>query len=42
MGLTPTGKATIELLHLNDDHRLLEREMLIAAGRYPRSANHND
>ena len=35
VGLTPTGNATIELLHLNDDHRLLEREMLIAADRYP-------
>lgn len=36
VGLTATGKATIELLHLNDDHRLLEREMLIAANCYPR------
>ena len=35
VGVTPTGNATIELLHLNADHRLLEREMLIAADRYP-------
>lgn len=35
VGLTPTGNVTIELLHLNADHRLLEREMLIAADRYP-------
>lgn len=36
IGLTATGKTTIELLHLNDDHRLLEREMLIATNCYPR------
>lgn len=35
VGLSPTGIATIELLHLNADHRLLEREILIAANRYP-------
>jgi hypothetical protein len=35
-GLTPTGQATIELLRLNDDARLLEREVLIAENRYPR------
>lgn len=34
IGLTPTGRATIELLHLNDDQRLLERETLIAAKRF--------
>ena len=36
VGLTPTGLATIALLHLNDEDRLLEREVLIAEGRYPR------
>lgn len=36
IGLTPTGQATIELLHLNDDARLLERELLMADNRYPR------
>lgn len=36
VGLTPVGQATIELLHLNDDTRLLEREVLIAENRYPR------
>ena len=36
VGLTPIGQATIELLHLNDDGRLLEREVLIAENRYPR------
>jgi hypothetical protein len=36
IGLTPTGQATVELLRMNDDDRLLERELLIAAGRYPR------
>lgn len=36
VGLTPIGAATIELLHLNDDDRLLEREVLIAENRYPR------
>ena len=35
-GLTPTGQATVDLLHLNDDARLLEREVLIAESRYPR------
>lgn len=36
IGLTPTGQVTVELLRLNDDDRLLERELLIAAGRYSR------
>ncbi|MEP7339158.1 MAG: HNH endonuclease signature motif containing protein [Acidobacteriota bacterium] len=39
IGLTPAGQATIELLRLNDDRRLLERELLIAAGCYPRPAD---
>lgn len=37
IGLTPTGQATIDLLYLNSDVRLLEREMLIAEGHYPPS-----
>jgi hypothetical protein len=37
VGLTATGKATVELLRLNDDGRLLERETLMADGRYPPS-----
>ncbi|MGH9839391.1 MAG: hypothetical protein ACREEM_11470 [Blastocatellia bacterium] len=35
-GLTSTGQATIDLPHLNDDARLLEREVMIAESRYPR------
>ncbi len=35
VGLTPIGETTIKLLHLNDDDRLLEREVLIAENRYP-------
>ena len=37
VSLTPTGQVTIELLHLNSDARLLEREMLMAEGHYPPS-----
>ncbi len=33
VGLTPTGRATIELLRLNDDERLAMRQALIEAGR---------
>jgi HNH endonuclease len=35
IGLTPTGRATIELLQINDEARLLDRQELIVAGRYP-------
>ena len=35
VGLTAAGRVTVELLHLNSDARLLERETLIADGRYP-------
>ncbi len=35
VGLTPTGRATVELLRLNQVVRLLDRERLRAAGRYP-------
>ncbi len=33
VGLSATGQATIELLHLNDDARLLERAVLMAENR---------
>jgi hypothetical protein len=35
LGLTPTGRVTVTLLGLNDEIRLLERELLSAEGRYP-------
>ena len=35
MGLTPTGRATVELLKLNEQNRLLDRQELRAAGFYP-------
>ncbi len=34
-GLTDVGRATIALLRLNDPMRLMEREALMAIGRYP-------
>lgn len=34
-GITPTGRATVRLLKLNAPSRLLERQVLIAQGRYP-------
>jgi len=34
-GITPTGRATVRLLMLNAPSRLLERQVLIAQGRYP-------
>jgi hypothetical protein len=33
--LTPQGRVTAYLLHLNDEARLTERAALIEAGRYP-------
>jgi hypothetical protein len=36
VGLTLAGQITVELLRLNSEARLLEREVLIAEGRYPR------
>ncbi|GAB4513975.1 MAG: hypothetical protein OHK0046_15420 [Anaerolineae bacterium] len=33
--LTPTGRATAFLLHLNDTERMKERRLLIALGVYP-------
>jgi hypothetical protein len=35
IGLTPTGRATIDLLQLNSLHRLSERQDLMALGVYP-------
>lgn len=35
VGLTPIGRATVRLLHMNARERLLERTALIALGRYP-------
>lgn len=35
IGLTPTGRATVALLRINDPVRLIEREMLTVVGRYP-------
>jgi hypothetical protein len=35
LGLTPTGRATAQLLRFNDPERLRDREELLAAGRYP-------
>jgi hypothetical protein len=35
VGTTPTGRATAALLRMNDPARLLERQRLILAGRYP-------
>ncbi|MBU4270861.1 MAG: HNH endonuclease [Planctomycetes bacterium] len=36
--LTPVGEATANILRFNTGDRILERRMLIAAGRYPSSA----
>src|SRR5437660_6010285 len=36
-GVTVMGRVTVDLLRLNTDARLLERETLIAGGRYPPS-----
>jgi hypothetical protein len=35
IGQTPIGRATVALLRLNDRTRLLQRQILIEAGRYP-------
>jgi hypothetical protein len=34
VGQTPTGRATVVLLRLNDPARLIQRQALIEAGRY--------
>jgi HNH endonuclease len=33
-GLTPEGRATVFLLHFNDEERLIERRLLLAAGDF--------
>jgi hypothetical protein len=38
IGLTPEGRTTIQLLRLNTDERISERERLQAVGRYPASS----
>jgi hypothetical protein len=35
VGLTPSGRATVILLRLNGEDRLIDRNALAAAGRYP-------
>lgn len=35
VGLTPIGRATVELLKFNSKERLIERQELIQANRYP-------
>jgi hypothetical protein len=35
VGRTPVGRATVAILRLNDEGRLLDRQALIEAGRYP-------
>ena len=37
VGETPTGRATVALLRMNEPARILERQRLITAGRYPRT-----
>lgn len=37
VGTTPTGRATVALLRMNEPARLLERQRLITAGLYPRT-----
>ena len=32
---TPEGRVTVFLLHLNDENRVRERQVLLEAGRYP-------
>jgi hypothetical protein len=38
VGLTPEGRATVDLLHLNSFERLVERAQVIEAGRLPSQA----
>ena len=35
VGLTPTGRATVAVMQLNDEQRLIDRQSLIGAGLYP-------
>lgn len=34
-GLTPQGRVTVFLLRINDEDRIMDRKLLIAANRYP-------
>ncbi|NEO84194.1 MAG: HNH endonuclease [Spirulina sp. SIO3F2] len=34
-GKTPIGKATVKILQFNNSRRILERQVLMAQGRYP-------
>lgn len=34
-GLTPSGRATVKRLRLNDESRLIDRQTLMETGRYP-------
>ena len=38
VGLTDTGEVTVKILRLNDDERLLERQILQSEKRYPSAA----
>lgn len=38
IGLTDTGRVTVKILRLNDNERLLEREILHTQERYPSTA----
>jgi hypothetical protein len=33
--ITPEGRVTVAILHMNDPERVLERQLLLQAGRYP-------
>jgi hypothetical protein len=35
IGLTPTGRVTVDLLAINDERNVVAREALIAEGRFP-------
>ena len=35
VGLTPTGRVTVALLHINDEYRVELRETLIEEGQFP-------
>jgi len=38
LGLTPTGRATVRLLHMNDDNRIEARAGLLARGEFGASS----
>ncbi len=35
IGITPQGRTTVRMLHVNDPDQMELRAMLIALGRYP-------